>query len=96
MVRCNSGDSLRCFPIDNHPHMVYEADAYQGSRLDKLILGDEKMRTLDASAVKPTRQPYRPLREDPRYDEIKRIIDDLPTEKMKKLKMYIERWLRSS
>jgi hypothetical protein len=54
------------------------------------------MRTLDASATKQRRHPYRPLREDPRYDEIKRIIDDLPAEKMKKLKMYIERWLRGS
>jgi len=54
------------------------------------------MRTLDSSASKTRRQPYRPLREDPRYGEIKRIIDDMPTEKMKKLKMYIERWLRGS
>jgi hypothetical protein len=54
------------------------------------------MRTLDSSAGTTRRQPYRPLREDPRYDEIKRIIDDMPAEKMKKLKMYIERWLRSS
>jgi hypothetical protein len=76
--------------------VVYEADPYQGSRLRKLISGDEKMRTLDASAAKQRQQPYRPLREDPRYDEIKRIIDDLPAEKMKKLKMYIERWLRGS
>jgi hypothetical protein len=64
--------------------------------LDKPILGDGKMRTLDASAAEQRRRPYRPLREDPRYDEIKRIIDDMPAEKMKKLKMYIERWLRSS
>jgi hypothetical protein len=76
--------------------VVYEADAYQGSRLGKLILGEGKMRALDASAAKPRQQPYRPLREDPRYDEIKRIIDDMPAEEMKKLKIYIERWLRSS
>ncbi len=54
------------------------------------------MRSSDASGAKTTRQPYRPLREDQRYDEIKRIIDDCPAEKMEKLKTDIERWLRHS
>ncbi|MGB6065688.1 MAG: hypothetical protein WBG50_12845 [Desulfomonilaceae bacterium] len=52
------------------------------------------MRTTDVSGAKIRRQPYRPLQEDPRYDEIKKMIDDFPAEKMEKLKTYIERWLR--
>lgn len=39
-------------------------------------------------------QPYRRLREDPRYVEIKRMIDRFPVENMEKLKMYIQRWSR--
>lgn len=54
------------------------------------------MRSTEASGAKTRRQPYRPLHEDRRYDEIKRIIDDCPAEKMEKLKTYIERWLRHS
>ncbi len=52
------------------------------------------MRTTDVSGAKTRRQAYRPLQEDPRYDEIKKMIDDFPAEKMEKLKTYIERWLR--
>jgi hypothetical protein len=50
------------------------------------------------SALRPrtSGQGYRKLREDPRYDEIKRIIESLPPEKMKALKSYIERWLGNS
>jgi hypothetical protein len=54
------------------------------------------MQTTDVSGSKTRRQPYRPLQEDRRYDEIKKIIDDFPAEKLEKLKTYIERWLRNS
>jgi hypothetical protein len=54
------------------------------------------MDTPDVSGLKIRRRPYRSLREDPRYNEIKRMIDDFPPDKMEKLKNYIKRWLRSS
>lgn len=46
----------------------------------------------DGSAVNGGLRPYRRFRDDPRYDEIKRIIDEIPREKMEELKMYIQRW----
>ncbi len=53
------------------------------------------MSTRDATGPSnPRRQPYRPLRDDPRYDEIKRIIENWPPENMDKLRTYIQRWLR--
>ena len=39
------------------------------------------------------RTPYRPLRKDPRYREIKRMIEDFPPEHMEDLRRYIEEWL---
>lgn len=54
------------------------------------------METSDVSGAKDRRRPYRSLREDPRYNEIKRMIDDFPPDKMDKLKNYIKRWLHSS
>jgi len=54
------------------------------------------MSIMDASVSKAQRRPYRPLREDPRYDEIKRMIEDLPAEKMEELRIYIQRWLHHS
>lgn len=55
------------------------------------------MGSLDSSNVKtPTQRPYRSLREDPRYAEIKRIIDEFPAEKMDQLRSFINRWLRRS
>lgn len=54
------------------------------------------MTTRDASGpAKARRQPYPSLRDDPRYDEIKRIIENWPPEKMDKLRAYIQRWLRA-
>ena len=38
------------------------------------------MGTLDESVTQPPPQPYRNLREDPRYAEIKKIIDEFPKE----------------
>jgi hypothetical protein len=54
------------------------------------------MQATDGSAVKGGLRPYRRLCEDPRYDEIKRIIDEIPKEKMEELKMYIQRWSRDA
>lgn len=39
------------------------------------------------------RTPYKPLRKDPRYREIKRMIEDFPPDRMEKLRRYIEEWL---
>ena len=41
-------------------------------------------------------QPYRCLRDDPRYAEIKRMIDQFPSERMEELKLYIQRWTRDT
>ncbi len=54
------------------------------------------MRVANASRSRTPGQGYRKLREDPRYHEIKKIIESLPPEKMKALKTYIERWLGNS
>ena len=54
------------------------------------------MRVVNASRPRTSGQGYRKLREDPRYYEIKRMIESLPPEKMKALKTYIERWLGNS
>jgi hypothetical protein len=54
------------------------------------------MSTLDCSGQSNGRGPYRSLREDPRYAEIKRIIDNLPSDKMELLKRYIQRWTRNA
>ena len=48
----------------------------------------------EASVSKIQTRPYKTLREDPRYDELKKIIDELPPEKIEKLKSYIRSWLR--
>lgn len=50
---------------------------------------------IDAPKVDHHGTPYRPLREDPRYQEIKEIIDDLPQEKIEKLQQKILRWKRT-
>ena len=53
------------------------------------------MRTLDTSGPKTTRRPYRPLREDPRYPEIKKMIEEFPAENLEELRRYLRRWTRS-
>ena len=35
---------------------------------------------------------HRPLRDDPRYDELKKILENFPPEKMEELKTFIKRW----
>ncbi len=54
------------------------------------------MGTIEPSQAKKPHRPYRPLRDDPRYDEIKKMIEELPSENMEKLKRYIQRWLHAS
>jgi len=53
------------------------------------------MGSIDTSASENRHRPYRHLREDPRYPELKRIIEDFPPEKLAELRSYIKRWLRS-
>ncbi len=53
------------------------------------------MGTLDPTASKTEPKPYLSLRDDPRYPEIKKIIEEFPPEKMEKLKRYIRQWLGS-
>jgi hypothetical protein len=54
------------------------------------------MASYDTCGSKDRSQPYRTLREHPRYAEIKRIIENFPPEKMHKLRSYIRQWLNSS
>jgi hypothetical protein len=63
---------------------------------DEIDTGDRNMRSMDTSLIQPQRQPYRPIRDDPKYDEIKDIIDKFPPEQMERLKRYIQRWSRKS
>lgn len=54
------------------------------------------MESLDVSGSKNEPRPYRSLREDPRYAEIKKMIEEMPPEMLGKLRLYIKRWLRNS
>jgi hypothetical protein len=63
---------------------------------DKIDTGDRNMRSVDTSRIEGQRQPYRPIRDDPKYDEIKKIIEKFPPEQMDRLKRYIQRWIRKS
>lgn len=54
------------------------------------------MTVLDASGPKNLQRPYRNLRDDPRYDEIKKIIEGVPPEKIEMLKRYLQNLLRNS
>jgi hypothetical protein len=49
------------------------------------------MRSTDPYPIK-TAPKRRPLRDDPRYDELKRILENFPPEKMEELKTSIRRW----
>lgn len=83
------------FYVDNGPEFYYTGAVSNGTP-SNIDTRRSKMGTLDVSGAQNQRRPYRRLREDPRYDEIKRIIEDFPADKMEKLKDYIQRWLRSS
>jgi hypothetical protein len=54
------------------------------------------MRSTDPSSIKATPQTHRPLQDDPRYDEFKRIIEDFSPEKVEKLKITIRKKARRS
>lgn len=53
------------------------------------------MRDMDSSQGKTLPKSH-PFRDDPNYLEIKKMIENFPADRMKQLKMYIERWLRNS
>ena len=49
------------------------------------------MRSTDPYPIK-TIPRHRPLRDDPRYNELKKILENFPPEKMEELKTFIKRW----
>ncbi|MCX5861792.1 MAG: hypothetical protein WCG29_05245 [Desulfomonile sp.] len=51
------------------------------------------MPNTEVSSTEDVNAPHRLVREDPRYDEIKKIIEEFPPEKMGLLKSYIQKWL---
>jgi hypothetical protein len=57
--------------------------------------GVVEMRDMDSSQGKTLPKSH-PFRDDPNYLEIKKMIENFPADRMKQLKMYIERWLRDS
>jgi hypothetical protein len=48
------------------------------------------MRMLNASGQETRPKPYQPLRDDPKFDQIRRLINDFPPEKLRDLKKYIK------
>ncbi len=48
----------------------------------------------EVDRAQPEPRPYRNLKEEPHYEEIRRLIDNLPPEKMERLKSYIKRWMK--
>ncbi|MDQ7784083.1 MAG: hypothetical protein RDU20_14460 [Desulfomonilaceae bacterium] len=53
------------------------------------------MQSTDRFAANRGPKPYRRLREDPRYHELKKLVDEFPPEKMERLRMYIQQWSRN-
>ncbi|GEM_PF-1528981 len=53
------------------------------------------MRSPDVS-TKTLPRPYPSPQNDPKYDEVKKVINDCPPEKMDKLRTYIMRLSRDS
>jgi hypothetical protein len=49
------------------------------------------MRNTDPYPIKSICR-QRSLRDDPQYDELKKILEEFPPEKMEKLKMIIKSW----
>jgi hypothetical protein len=49
------------------------------------------MRSTDPFPIE-TIPKHRPLMDDPRYDELKKILENFPSEKMEELKTLIRRW----
>jgi hypothetical protein len=54
------------------------------------------MASPDSSVMTDPHRPYRPLRDDPRYQEIKKMIEEFPAERLEELERYIKRWLRTT
>ncbi|MCA1960335.1 MAG: hypothetical protein LDL33_06030, partial [Desulfomonile sp.] len=48
---------------------------------------------VSASSIQAPPKPYGELRDDPRYGELKSLIESLPPDKLEKLKNYIKRRL---
>ncbi len=48
------------------------------------------MPTLNTSAQDARPKPYQPLKDDPKFDQIRRLINNFPREKMIVLKKYIK------
>lgn len=80
------------FRIDKRTGFYYERARLTNGRRDAMRRSN--VETRNVSGCQASRGPYRPLREDPRYDEIKKLIESFPPENMDKLKLYISRWLR--
>jgi hypothetical protein len=79
------------FFVDNRCHLDYEAEHLSGTpSVDRR--GSTNMNTLNASGTSPYPRPYRSFKDDPRYDEIKRIILELPPEELEKLRICLVRW----
>jgi hypothetical protein len=55
-----------------------------------------RMQNYETSGAKTRGRPYRNLRDEPKYEELKKIISDLPPDKMEKLKSYIQRLVRNA
>lgn len=53
------------------------------------------MPNIEALETQDVDAPHRGIREDPRYEELKKIIDEFPPEKIDLLKSYIQKWLKS-
>ena len=54
------------------------------------------MSNYEVSGAESRGRPYRKLRDEPKYEELKKIINDLPPDKMEKLKSYIQRLVRNT
>ncbi|MDD3472732.1 MAG: hypothetical protein PHS86_08115 [Syntrophaceae bacterium] len=49
------------------------------------------MPSLEADRFQSSSTPYKTLKDDPKYDQIKRLIENLPPDKMSLLDNYIKR-----
>lgn len=54
------------------------------------------MAILEANRYHVPLRPYRSLREDPKFDQIRRLIENLPPDKIRLLEKYIQRWSNGS
>lgn len=54
------------------------------------------MPTLEAIGNNYGVRPYRHLKEDPKFDQIRSLIEKLPPDKLRVLEKYIQRWSNES